>query len=137
MSNSAAFVVDTSRSPRAQLRPVSVRDVRLTDSFWQPRLRTTRQVTIHSQYAHCGKTGRIDNFRRASGRKQCDFVGIYFNDSDVYKWLEAASWSLASDPDDKLRATVDRVIDEVAAAQQPDGYLNTYFMVDLAKERWS
>jgi DUF1680 family protein len=137
MGNSAAFVVDTSRSPRARLRPVSVGEVRLTDSFWEPRRRINQQVTIPSQYEHCEKTGRIDNFRRASGRKQCDFVGIYFNDSDVYKWLEAAARSLASEPDETLRATVDHVIDEIAAAQQPDGYLNTYFMFDLAKERWS
>src|SRR5690242_11843048 len=119
-----SFVVDTSRSPRARLRPVSLADVRLTDWFWEPRRRINREATIPSQYEHCEKTGRIDNFRRASGRKHCDFVGIYFNDSDVYKWLEAASWSLATDPDDKLRQTVDKVIDEIAAAQQPDRYLN-------------
>src|SRR6476660_7852761 len=132
-----SFVVDTSRSPRATLRPVSLRDVKLSDQFWEPRRRINRDVTIPSQYDHCEKTNRVDNFRGASGRKKYEFVGIYFNDSDVYKWLEAASWSLATDPDPKLCKTVDQVIDEVAAAQQPDGYLNTYFMFDRAKERWS
>ena len=69
----------------------------------------------------------------ALGAKQGDFVGIYFNDSDVYKWLEAA----ASSNDPKLQKMIDDTIDVIAAAQQPDGYLNTYFMFDLAKERWT
>src|SRR5215213_11198729 len=90
-----APIVDTSRSPNAKQRPVSISAVELNDTFWQPRRETNRNVTIPSQYAHCESTHRIDNFRRASGSKQGDFVGIYFNDSDVYKWLEAAASSLA------------------------------------------
>ena len=93
----------------------------------------------------CESTHRIDNFRRASGAKQGEFVGIYFNDSDVYKWLESAASALACPErsrgavshDPKLQKMVDDTIDLIAAAQQPDGYLNTYFMFDLAKERWT
>ncbi len=132
-------MVDSSRSPHARLRPVCVSDVTLTDSFWAPRIETNRAVTIPSQHAHLETTGRVDNFRRASGRK----VGLgfqgdwFFNDSDVYKWLEAASWELACRPDPELDTLCDAVIDEIAAAQQPDGYLNTYFMFEREKERWT
>jgi uncharacterized protein len=132
-----APVVDTSASPYCTLRPVSVAAVRLDDSFWAPRIRANRETTIPSQLAQCEATGRIDNFRRASGRKGGEFQGIYFNDSDVYKWAEAASWSLAAFPDAKLEADLDRVIDEIAAAQDTDGYLNSYFSVDRKGERFT
>ncbi len=136
-ARSAAPVVDMARSPYAALRPVPVSAVQLQDSFWAPRLAINREVTLPAQLRQCEETGRIDNFRRASGKKQCDFQGIYFNDSDVYKWLEAASWSLATHPDPKLEAEVDAVIAEVAAAQDEDGYLNTYFTFERKPERWS
>jgi DUF1680 family protein len=130
-------VVDMSRSPYTVLRPVSLSSVHLEDRFWKPRLDRNRAVTIPAQLRQCEKTGRIDNFRRASGKKQIEFQGIYFNDSDVYKWIEAASFSLATHPDPRLEAEVDSVISEVAAAQQADGYLNTYYMFERAKERFS
>jgi uncharacterized protein len=132
------IIVDSSRSPHAQLRPISVADVTLTDSFWAPRIETNRAVTLPSQHEHLETTGRVDNFRRASGRKTgLEFQGDwFFNDSDVYKWLEAASWELACRPNSELDALCDSVIDEIDAAQQPDGYLNTYFMFEREKERW-
>jgi DUF1680 family protein len=94
-------------------------------------------VTIQTQQNQCEITGRVDNFRIASGRKEGEFKGIFFNDSDVYKWLEAAAFSLGADPDPELDAAVDGIIDEVAAAQQPDGYLNTYYMFAREKDRYS
>ncbi len=136
-SRTASVVVDTRRSPEARLQPVPVEAVRLDDRFWAPRRRINREITLPSQYHYCEETGRIDNFRRAAGKKQIPFQGIYFNDSDIYKWLEAAAWTLAADPDPALGAMVDAAIGEVAAAQQPDGYLDTYFMFDKAGERWT
>ncbi len=94
-----SVVVDTSRSPLATLRPVAVADVRLEDGFWAPRMEVMRRVTLRTQYEQCEATGRIDNFRRAAGKKQGEFQGRYYNDSDVYKWLEAASWALAGAPE--------------------------------------
>src|SRR5439155_8142345 len=82
-------------SPHARLRPVPVAAVKLDDAFWAPPLRTVREVTLRQQYEQCERTGRIDNFRRAAGKKQIDFQGRYYDDSDVYKWLEAASFALA------------------------------------------
>lgn len=136
--NTNAVVVDTSQSPHARLKPVPVNSVTLEDAFWAPRLKINREVTLPSQYRQCEDTGRIDNFRRVSGKKDVPFVGIFFNDSDVYKWLEAASWSLATHPDDPaLRKMVDDTITEVADAQDANGYLNTYFSVERVGERWT
>lgn len=136
--NTNAVVVDTSQSPHARLKPVPVNAVTLDDAFWAPRLKINREVTLPSQYQQCEETGRLDNFRRVSGKKDVPFVGIYFNDSDVYKWLEAASWSLATHPDDPaLQKMVDDTITEVADAQDANGYLNTYFSVERVGERWT
>jgi DUF1680 family protein len=130
-------VVDTSRSPHALLRPLPLTGVRLSDGFWEPRRRTNREETLPSQYRHLEKTGRLNNFRKASGKMEGRFEGIYFNDSDVYKWLEAAAWSLATDPDPALTKMVDAAITEVEDAQEPDGYLDTYFTLERPHERWT
>ncbi|MFN5932889.1 MAG: beta-L-arabinofuranosidase domain-containing protein, partial [Roseiflexaceae bacterium] len=87
-----AYVVDTSKSPHARLRPVALNGVTITDQFWAPRIHINAHVTLPSQYTHCEETGRIANFRRAAGREAGDFEGLFFNDSDVYKWLEAVGW---------------------------------------------
>ncbi len=128
-------VVDTSGSRHARLRPLPLDGVRLSDGFWEPRRQINREETLPSQYEHIEETGRLDNFRRAAGKIEAPFRGLYFNDSDVYKWLEAASWSLATDPD--LEEMVDAAITEIEDAQEPDGYLNTYFTFERADDRWT
>jgi uncharacterized protein len=135
--NPRAVVVDTTHSPHARLKPLPINAVRLTDSFWQPRREINRTVTLPAQYQHCEETGRIDNFRRASGKKNVPFQGLFFNDSDVYKWLEAAAWTLATDHDLSLREMVEATITEIADAQHPDGYINTYFSRERAGERYT
>lgn len=132
-----SVVVDTSRSPRARLRPVPIGSVKLADRFWEPRLRQMREVTLPSQYEMLEETGRVDNFRRASGKIKGDFKGIYFNDSDVYKWIEGCAYCLAYERDPKVEELAEKVIDEIAAAQEEDGYLNTFFTFERAGERWS
>ncbi|MDQ4127502.1 MAG: glycoside hydrolase family 127 protein, partial [Actinomycetota bacterium] len=130
-------IVDSSGSHHARQRPLPLTDVRLSDGFWEPRRQINREETLPSQYEHLEETGRLDNFRRASGKIEVPFRGLYFNDSDVYKWLEAASWSLATDPDLDLERMVGSAITEIADAQEPDGYLNTYFTFERADERWT
>jgi len=137
MSRPFPFVVDTSESAHARLKPVSLTDVTLNDAFWAPRRQLLRDVTLPSQYRLLEETGRIDNFRRAAGKIKKPFQGAYFNDSDVYKWVEAVAWSVATDPDPELSQMMDAVITEIKAAQQPDGYLNTYYSLERAGERWS
>ncbi|MGC9522065.1 MAG: glycoside hydrolase family 127 protein [Anaerolineae bacterium] len=129
-------ITDTSHSPHAGLQPVPVDAITLTDEFWAPRRALNREVTLRTQYEHLESTGRLDNFRRAAGTVDGAFQGLFFNDSDIYKWLEAASWTLATDDDPELEALVDDTIDLVAAAQEPDGYLDTYFTIG-GIERWS
>ena len=132
-----SVIVDTRHSTGALLRPVAVADVTLEPGLLAERRETVRTASIPTQYAQIERTGRIANFRRAAGRIEGDFQGIYFNDSDVYKWLEAAAWSLAGTSDPALDAQLDGIIAEIAAAQRPDGYLNTYFARDRADERWT
>ena len=130
------IVLDSRRSPHARLRPVPIGAVRVEGGFWGPWLERVRKVTLPEQHARLEETGRLDNFRRASGRRTGEFQGHFFNDSDVYKWVEAASYALAAGDAPGLTAPVDGVIDEIAAAQGPDGYLNTYFTFEHAAERY-
>ena len=133
----AAVVVDTRASRHARLRPLSVAATRLTDHFWAPRRAINRAITLPEQHRLCVETGRFDNFRRAAGSWQGPFQGRVFNDSDVYKWLEAVAWTLATDDDPALRALADEAIALIAAAQGADGYLNTYFTFEREAERWT
>ena len=74
------YVVDTTKSPHALLRPLPLQGVQLRDTFWAPRIHTNAHVTLPSQYTHCEETERIANFRRAAGREEGEFVGLFFND---------------------------------------------------------
>src|SRR3954454_16078827 len=126
-TSTRAVVVDTASSLFARLRPVPIDAVTLTDDFWAPRMRVNREATLPTQYRLLWDTGRIDNLLRVVGKHDGPFQGRYFNDSDVYKWLEAASWALASQSNPNLEAQVEEVVGIVEDAQQPDGYLNSYF----------
>lgn len=132
-----AVIVDTSRSPFCRLRPLSLTQVYLNDTFWAPRREINRTVTLPFQYQQCEATGCLDNFRRAAGLYQGEFQGVYFTDSDVYKWLEAAAWTLATNADPELEVRVNETIALIAAAQDDNGYLNTYFTFERATERWT
>jgi len=131
------FVVDTSKSPYAKLRSVPVENVQLEDSFWLPRISTLHEKTLPSQHRIFEETGRIFNFQRVSGKKKGEFKGLYFNDSDVYKWVEAAAFALANKKSDELYKLVRQTLSEILSAQDCDGYLNTYFSFEKKKERWS
>lgn len=136
--NNEAVTQPSGPGPHRRLRPVDHSHVTLTDSFWAPRREVNRTSTLPSQYRHCEETGRIDNFRRVSGRKDCAFEGIFFNDSDVFKLMEAIAHTLAVHPEDRtLNAIASTLIDEFAAAQDENGYLNTYFSLEREGERWT
>ena len=106
-------------------RPAPFTDVRLSDSFWAPRVETNRTVTVPYCFRKCEETGRIDNFAKAGGLIQGPFVGLRYNDSDVFKVIEGAAYSLALHPDPELDAYLDVLISKIAAAQESDGYLYT------------
>lgn len=132
-----AFVVNTSNSRYARLRPVSLSSVKLTDGFWRDRVGLMGTVTLPLQYQIMEETGRIDNFRIAAGKLSGEFSGFFFNDTDVYKWVEAASYFLATTKDEELERLVDKVIEEVRLAQDEDGYLDTYFTFSRKLDRWT
>ncbi len=132
-----AVIVDTLHSLFCRLRPLSLTQVHLNDTFWETRREINRTITLPSQYQQCEATGRLDNFRRAARRYQGEFQGRFFNDSDVYKWLEAVAWTLATNPDSKLLPWANETIALIAAAQDENGYVNTYFTFERAAERWT
>ena len=131
------FIVDTSLSPYAKLRPVSICNIRLKDHFWAPRLKMLGEITLPMQHEILEETGRLFNFRRAAGKEKGDFRGRYYDDSDVYKWIEAAAYYLAYSHDEKINRMVADVVDDVISAQDEDGYLNTYFTFERRRDRWT
>jgi len=129
-------IINFTNSSKNKLTPCSISSVKIK-GFMNDYLETMLKVTIPSQYELLESTGRIDNFRIASGKKEGSFKGLVFNDSDVYKWLEAASYALLFTNDDDLKEKIDNTIKEVKDAQEDNGYLNTYFMFERKKERWT
>jgi DUF1680 family protein len=125
-------------SPKpAGLASVPFPRVKLQDSFWAPRLETNRLATLPHNLEYCRKTGRIDNFAKAAGLMPGKFEGFFFNDSDLYKVIEGAAHSLAAHPDPALEKEINEIITKIAASQQKDGYLNTYFILKEPEKRWS
>jgi len=117
-------------------RAVPFQDVKIADSFWSPRLKINRMVTVEANLRQCEVTGRIKNFAVAARPESGRFQGPLYNDSDVYKVLEGIAYVLAEKRDKDLEQRADAVIDTIAGAQQSDGYLNTYFTLVKPKERW-
>lgn len=116
--------------------PIPFINVSIEDIFWEPRQRANREHTIPIEYQQCRDTGRIDAFR-LSWKPGMKPVPHIFWDSDIAKWIEAASYSLANHPDPQLDALLDEVISLITFAQQPDGYLNTHFTVVEPEKRWT
>ncbi len=116
--------------------PVPFTAVSIADEFWAPRLRANRERTLPIEYEQCRTTGRIDAFKLAWKPGDTQVPHIFW-DSDVAKWIEAASYSLATHPDAALDALLDEVIALAAAAQQPDGYLNTHYLAVEPEKRWT
>jgi DUF1680 family protein len=124
----SAQIVDTSRSPHAKLHGAPVKAVRMGEGFWTPRMRINVERSIPSLLQLLEEHGVVDNFRRVSGRRNVARRGPLYTDSDLYKWMEAVAFVLQSGPAPKLEAAVDSLTDEIAAAQEPSGYLNTYYV---------
>lgn len=108
------------------ITPVPFTSVKVTDSFWGQRLKASREVTIPLAFSKCEETGRYDNFYKAAHpSSEYKVGGLTFDDTDVYKTIEGASYSMQTYPDKKLEKYIDSVLTVVAAAQEPDGYLYT------------
>ena len=112
--------------------------VKLSDQFWLPRIETNRLVTIPASFARCENTGRVNNFVMAAAKKGKFCTKFPFDDTDIYKTIEGASFSLAVHPDSALQAYVDSLIAIVGSAQEPDGYLYTARTINpLQPHPWS
>ena len=106
-------------------RAAEMTNVSVRSGFWLPRIETNRIVTIKSDFKRSEETGRIHNFEAAGRREGKGFKGIPYDDSDVFKIIEGASYVLATHPDSELDCYLDDLISKIAKAQEPDGYLYT------------
>jgi DUF1680 family protein len=116
------------------ISPVSIKDVSLNDNFWLPKIKTIQDVTIQYALNKCDSEGRMQNFLVAGGEKKGVYEGkMPFDDTDLYKIIEGASYSLISKPNPKLDAYLDSIIAIIRIGQEPDGYLTTWFTIDRKK----
>jgi len=130
--------------PHKQNHSVPLKNVAITDSFWNAYQKLIREVVIPYQekimddkVEGAEKSHVFENFRIAAGLAQGEFYGLVFQDSDLAKWLEAVSYSLTVCPDKELEKRADEIISLLGAAQQPNGYLNTYFIINKDREKFS
>jgi len=118
------------KSPYAKLRNIPVHAVTIQSGFWSPRREINVTKSIPSMHELLEANGRMDNFRRLVGKSSAEQHGPVFSDSDVYKWTEAVGFALQSSDLPDLRAKAEKAITEVVAVQEPNGYLNSYYVDD-------
>lgn len=131
------------------VKPVPFTSVQLTDRFWAPKIEISRTVTIPFAFEQCEKSNRVYHFERAAKALRGEALedrkppGYPFDDTDVYKVIEGAAYTLSVKRDPKLEAYVDSLIEKIGAAQEPDGYLYTTRTINpeaphpwAGKERW-
>ncbi|MBO9659451.1 MAG: glycoside hydrolase family 127 protein, partial [Chitinophagaceae bacterium] len=109
------------------IQPVAFTQVMVKDNFWAPKIRTNAEVTIPYTLDQCKRTGRIDNFLVAAGKKKADKLTEFtFDDTDLYKIIEGASYGLQVKKNPGLERYLDTLINIIGDAQEPDGYLYTF-----------
>ncbi|MCX6327193.1 MAG: glycoside hydrolase family 127 protein, partial [Bacteroidia bacterium] len=124
--------------PLQKMESVNFSQVEIEDNFWKPRIYTVSTVTIPVCINQTEvKTARIRNFEKVAAKKGEKHEGIYYDDSDVYKALEAIAYSLKNHPDTEIEKKAEEWVDKIAAAQLPDGYLNTYYTLENIQKRWT
>jgi DUF1680 family protein len=123
-------VENLAKSPHAKLRDIPVHAVTITGGFWGQRREINVTKSIPTMHDLLEANGRMNNFRRLVGKSTATQSGPVFSDSDVYKWTEAVGFVLQSGDRPELRASAEKLIDEVVVVQEPSGYLNTYYQDD-------
>lgn len=123
-------IENLAKSPHAKLRNIPVRAVTITGGFWAQRREINVTRSIPTMHDLMESNGRMNNFRRLAGKSNVAQSGPLFSDSDVYKWIDAVGFVLQSGDHPVLRASAEKVIEEVVAVQEPSGYLNTYYQDD-------
>ncbi|MBC8083756.1 MAG: glycoside hydrolase family 127 protein [Hymenobacter sp.] len=139
----AVAITATAQRTDYAIQAVGFTKVKLTDNFWLPRLKTNTAVTIPASFQRCEATSRVKNFEMAAAKSGKFATTFPFDDTDIYKTIEGASYSLSLYPDEQLESYMDELITKVGKAQEPDGYLYTARTIDPAhphawagKERW-
>ncbi|HLQ38353.1 MAG TPA: beta-L-arabinofuranosidase domain-containing protein, partial [Planctomycetota bacterium] len=128
----------TAQAPqRADLREVPFPQVTVADPFFAPRRATNQKVTLAHSLQQLEATGTLGNFDLAAAGKHTGFKGYVFQDSDAYKAIEAIAFALAAGPDPELDQKCDAVIARIAASQQPDGYLDSWYTVNAPDKRFT
>ena len=124
-------------------KEIALQQIRIKDPFWsgmQEKITDTvipfQERVLNDKEEGVEKSHALDNFRIAAGLMEGEFYGMVFQDSDVAKWLEGVAYSLVIKPDAALEQRADDIIDIIAKAQQPDGYLNTFFTIKEPEHRW-
>lgn len=128
---------DIKEQPLKMIEQINFSHVKINDNFWSPRLSKHVSATLPVCIDQIeNQTGRIHNFENAA-KGEGEHSGIFFDDSDVYKALEGMAYSLINNPDPELEKKADEWIDKFAAAQQPDGYINTFYTLTGLDKRWT
>lgn len=133
----ACVVLLASAHEPQRLQPVPFTQVRVEDRFWSPRQEVNRTVSLPHSLDMLEKAGNIRNLELAASGARTGYTGPVFMDSDLYKVLEAAALSLATHPDPKLEKRLDGIVAKIAAAQMPDGYLDTWYQVNEPTRRFT
>jgi DUF1680 family protein len=133
----AEGIVDVTQSPHAKLHSVPIRAVTMGEGFWASRRAVNVEKSIPTMRAELEEHGIVDDFLRLEGKKNVPRRGPLYTDSDLYKWMEAAAFVLQSGDDPKLRAQFDQYTGIIAAAQEPSGYLNTYWSEERTAKRFT
>ncbi|MCC6603456.1 MAG: glycoside hydrolase family 127 protein [Anaerolineae bacterium] len=137
MHKSQPGPVDNRQSKQSTLFTLPLTAVHLTQGFWANAQQTNRTISLGHGYNMLEQSGNFANLRLAAGLAKGAYTGYLFADSDVYKWLEAVGWELGRADDAQLQAMAAEAITLVERAQQPDGYLNSYYQFVLPEKRWT
>ncbi|AFN75316.1 six-hairpin glycosidase [Melioribacter roseus P3M-2] len=128
------FPQDKIKRSGYRISPVDIRSVTINDDFWLPKIKTIQETTIKYAFEKCEEEGRMDNFLIAGGKKKGEYRGkMPFDDTDLYKIIEGASYTLVSSPNKELEDYIDSVIAIIKTGQEEDGYLTTWFTIDPQK----
>ena len=124
------------KRPYNKLAYVPFNIIQINDNFWTKKQKINRDVSIHLQHKKLEQDHHIDNFRVAGGVKKGVQIGEFYYDSDLYKWLEAASYFLNTHSDPNLELKANEIVDLIKKSQIEDGYVNTFYSTRFLQERF-
>ncbi|MFO8017467.1 MAG: glycoside hydrolase family 127 protein [Promethearchaeia archaeon] len=123
--------------PYYKIVPIPFEKVHISDPFWSERQKVNREISIFAQHRHLEEQGHLDNFRITAGQKRGMTKGLFYLDSDLYKWLEGASYILSRNFDKRLHEMVEEMVTLIKQSQTSDGYVNTFFTTKFLEERFT